>query len=49
MSYGRYMFNSEDINNEAVYIIKDKPELMEKLKKLEFTIEYLNNYAIAYK
>lgn len=49
MSYGRYMFNSDDINEKAVYIVNDKPELMERLRMLEFTVEYLNNYAIAYK
>lgn len=49
MSYGRYIFNSDNINEAAVYIIKEKPELLEKLESIGFRIEYLNSYAIAYK
>lgn len=49
MSYGRYMFNSDNINEEAVYIIKDEKTLLQRLEMLGFTVEYLNNYAIAYK
>lgn len=49
MSYGRYWFNEPELDEEAVYIVKDNQYLMQNLEKLNFTIEYLNNYAIAYK
>ncbi len=49
MSYGRYYFNSTKIDDNAVYIIKDKRELAETLVGNDFKTRYLNTYAIMYK
>lgn len=49
MSYGRYYFNSTKIDENAVYILKDKRELVEELADDGFKIGYLNSYVIMYK
>ena len=49
MSYGRYYFNSTKIDDNAVYIIKDKREFAETLVGNDFKTGYLNTYAIMYK
>ena len=49
MSYGRYYFNAGDINENAVYIIKEKPNMLQMLEDRGFTRENFNNYVILYK
>lgn len=49
MDYGRYYFNSTKIDEDAVYILKEKANFEEELRENNFEEEYLNTYAIMYR
>lgn len=48
--WGKYIFNSQEINEEIVYIIKDYPDFANNLiTNHDFNSEYVGTYVILYK
>ena len=53
-SYGRYYFardyyESEELKDDAIYLVRDNDNLVEKLRNSGFKIEQIKKYFIAYK
>ena len=49
-NFGKYIFNSEEIDENIVYIIKDYGDLVYKLVYLnQFSAEQYGNYVVCYK
>ena len=49
MSYEKYYFKNYSIVEDAVYIIENNKDFINKLEDKGFKIEKLNNWKIAYK
>lgn len=47
--YGKYYFYKKEIDEDAVFIVKENDELINNLEKQKFKFEYINNYTVAYK
>ncbi len=47
--FGRYYYENEELQDNAIYLVRDNDNLVEKLKNNDFKIEQIKKYTIAYK